>query len=74
MPEVKSAGDCPIHAGQGNSENRLPLDPAMRALKENQSGSGRHKCPYCAYEHGYEQAKSDMAERLSGLQVNHRLL
>ena len=74
MSEEKSAGDCPIHAGKGNSENRLPLDPTMKILAENQSGAGRHKCPYCAYENGYEQAKSDMADHLSGLQVNQRLL
>ena len=44
-----------MHAGQNNEGNRGHLDRVipMRSLPENQSGEGRHKCPYCAYQAGY---------------------
>ncbi len=42
----------------------------MRKLHENQSGVGRHKCPYCAFEDGYREAMRDIngwvSERLKG--------
>ena len=42
---------------------RENLDTFMKGLDNNQGGSGRHKCPYCAYEEGfkegYEQAKKN---------------
>lgn len=47
--------DCSKHAGQYNDRRRIPHDNVMRGLPENQSGEGRHKCPYCAYEQGIEQ-------------------
>ena len=52
--------DCSKHAGQANAGNRRGLDASMARLPRNQAGSGRHKCPYCAYEHGYGQAQEDM--------------
>ena len=45
--------DCPTHAGKRNAHIREDLDDCMRSLPLNQSGEGRHKCPYCAYEAGY---------------------
>jgi len=47
------AEDCVDHAGTSNQEHRTPLDSVMERLPNNQSGRGRHKCPYCAYEVGY---------------------
>ena len=47
--------DCPQHAGRQNSMNKANLDPLMNELPDNQSGSGRHKCPYCAYDRGYSK-------------------
>jgi len=34
----------------------------MRDLQENQAGAGRHKCPYCAYEQGFEHGLRRAAE------------
>lgn len=55
------------HAGQGNSSERKKLKPVMEKLHENQSGEGRHKCPYCAYEKGYaagyKKARRDLGSR-----------
>lgn len=59
--------DCRQHAGQHNEAERAALDRVMRELPENQSGEGRHKCPYCAYERGYRQALSDVRDQLKGL-------
>ncbi|MDE2764932.1 MAG: MutH/Sau3AI family endonuclease, partial [Chloroflexota bacterium] len=55
-----SEQDCPIHAGQTNTASREPLDARIGLLPANQSGVGRHKCPYCAYERGYQQALTDI--------------
>lgn len=52
--------DCPIHAGKANDGAREPLDSLIEHLPANQSGAGRHKCPYCAYERGYRQALDDV--------------
>ncbi len=46
--------DCVHHAGNHNLSNRKSLDSVMARLPNNQSGKGRHKCPYCAYEAGYQ--------------------
>ena len=46
--------DCAIHAGIINKDRRLILDGVCRELPRNQSGAGRHKCVYCAYEEGYK--------------------
>ena len=62
MPEEKSATDCSDHAGQLNDGNRSELDHVMRTIPENQSGVGRHKCPYCAYNRGYRKAMQDVAD------------
>ena len=52
---------CPI-----SRENRTNLDPIVRNLHEDQSGGGRHRCCYCAYElgvkAGYEKAKREAAQ------------
>ena len=55
-----AASDCPMHAGHENAATRRPLDDRMARLARNQSGAGRHKCPYCAYEQGYRQAVDDI--------------
>ena len=63
--------DCPEHSGQNNKENRLVLDTVLRRLSNNQSGAGRHKCAYCAYQightRGYKDAIKHMRERLNAL-------
>ena len=48
------SGDCAIHAGLINKDRRMVLDAVCRELPRNQSGDGRHKCVYCAYEEGYK--------------------
>ena len=48
------ANDCTRHAGRYNEFRRAKLDDIMNTLPENQAGVGRHKCPYCAYERGFE--------------------
>ena len=60
-------GICLKHASQHNEESRSRLDHIMRELPENQAGTGRHKCPYCAYQQGYRQALSDVCDRLKGM-------
>ncbi len=59
------AKDCNKHAGQHNVGRRKPLDGIMRGLPKNQSGlnTGRHKCPYCAYELGFEHGLQHAAEK-----------
>ena len=58
--------DCVKHAGKINAENRAQLDQTMRKLPENQSGKGRHKCAYCAYEagfnHGFRKALAKVSK------------
>ena len=39
----------------------------MARLPANQSGFGRHKCPYCAYVRGYRQALTDVESLVTGL-------
>ena len=46
------ANYCAIHSGEHNNTKRSKLEQIMTELPENQSGRGRHKCPYCAYERG----------------------
>ena len=60
--EQLSIADCPVHAGYANNDNRLRLDERIVHLPANQSGLGRHKCPYCAYEQGYQQAIDDVLD------------
>ena len=55
-----ASSDCPMHAGHENAAARRLLDERMARLPRNQSGSGRHKCPYCAYDQGYQQAVDDI--------------
>ena len=63
--------DCPQHSGQNNQVNRLVLDTVLRGLPNNQSGAGRHKCAYCAYQightRGYKDAIKHMREQLTAL-------
>ena len=59
--------DCMEHAGQHNVENREPLDAVMSKIPENQSGSGRHKCPYCAYRIGYKEALVELRHSVDQL-------
>jgi biotin synthase-like enzyme len=42
----------------------------MVALPENQSGGGRHKCAYCAYEQGFEDGLRRAAEIARQLILN----
>jgi len=59
------AKDCHLHSGAQNELNRNPYDAIMKNLGENQSGKGRHKCPYCAYDQGRMDYRSRMAEYLN---------
>lgn len=59
--------DCPLHAGQHNQARRRPLDSTMNALPDNQSGQGRHKCAYCAYQAGYDHAVARMRSNLADM-------
>jgi len=61
------ANDCPKHAGQHNEFQRIKFDEIMRALPENQSGGGRHKCTYCAYEQGFADGLKRTEYRLKKL-------
>lgn len=56
--------DCPRHSGPANEPAREPQDAAMRDLPNNQSGGGRHKCPYCAYERGARDYRQQIVELL----------
>ncbi len=62
---------CLEHSRYGNAKKRIPLDSMMHKLPDNQSGFGRHKCPYCAYEagreRGYKDAIRDARELIGGL-------
>ena len=64
-------GDCPTHSGQENDHYRSGLEHVMRTLRNNQSGEGRHKCPYCAYNKGfsagYEKALRDLISHCEDL-------
>lgn len=61
------ANDCPKHSGKHNEFRRRKLDEFMTTLPENQSGGGRHKCTYCAYEQGYSDGISRAGYRLKEL-------
>lgn len=56
--------DCVRHSGQNNESSRRELDDVMQVLPENQSGEGRHKCPYCAYELGLKTGKKSAIEEI----------
>ena len=43
-------------------ENQTHLDTVMKDLPENQGGAGRHKCPYCAYERGWQDAIAELTK------------
>ena len=55
--------DCKKHHGLDNQPNRVELDHIMKKLPGNQSGVGRHKCPYCAYEKGLKAGKENNTQR-----------
>ena len=62
-----AVADCPRHSGRANQAEREPFDGVMRRLDENQSGEGRHKCPYCAYEQGRRDERRRIAAWLGSL-------
>ena len=66
MPS-RNPDDCAKHAGRHNKPNRTELDGTMRLLPKNQSGEGRAKCQYCAYEKGYTDAIRHASERIQAL-------
>ena len=61
------ANDCSKHAGKRNKYRRDDLDKIMKTLPENQSGGGRHKCTYCAYERGYADGYKLAGDKLKEL-------
>lgn len=52
------ADDCEQHRGT-ETETSPHLDQILEELPENQSGAGRHKCAYCAYEAGLRAGLED---------------
>ena len=55
------AKDCTKH---DTPLKRQHLESIMKKIQENQGGKGRHKCPYCAYELGFEAGIEHAARRL----------
>ena len=49
----------------GGLAAQRPLDHIMTNLHENQGGEGRHKCPYCAYERGWNDAVKAITDSLA---------
>ena len=41
-------------------DKRKSLEEIMKGLTEYQGGEGRHKCPYCAYERGWQDAIAEL--------------
>ena len=60
IPLTRASFDCAEHSGKSNGHNREPLDEIMTTLPANQSGSGRHKCTYCAYSAGYRDGLAEI--------------
>ena len=60
IPQQRRSRDCSKHAGTYNIDNRVLMDAIMVGLPANQSGKGRHKCAYCAYEAGYSDALAEI--------------
>ena len=56
--------NCDLHAGKSRSGMRSNLDELMLKLPANQSGNGRHKCPYCAYQAGFQAGMAAIANVL----------
>lgn len=53
---------CKKHGGGDlDLETKMNLAPLMDSLPEYQAEPGRHKCPLCAFYHGY--SKGIEAER-----------
>ena len=65
--------DCFKHAGKSNDLNRTVIDGIVSGLPDNQSGKGRHKRPYCAYElgkqHGHTEALEEASKSLEQLRL-----
>ena len=55
---------CERHRGC-DSEAGPYLDGIMSKLLESQSGAGRHKCAYCAYEKGMQAGREHEKDRLA---------
>ena len=60
---------CQLHSGYASRalENRKPLDKIVAKLPSSQAGDGEHRCAYCAYVQGYEDAKQAMQAALEKL-------
>lgn len=61
--EEADMNTCKIHGGRDNL-SREEIDHIMCRLPPNQSGAGRHKCPYCAYEQGFSAGVQHAADAL----------
>ena len=53
------AKDCTKH---DTPLKRQHLESIMKEIQENQGGAGRHKCPYCAFEKGFQAGIRHAAE------------
>ena len=68
---------CKKHHGIDNLPKRVNLDHIMQKLPGNQSGAGRHKCTYCAFEAGQKAARRELKNQsfirqiLSKIWPNH---
>lgn len=61
--EETDMNTCKTHGSRDNFA-REEIDHIMRRLPPNQSGAGRHKCPYCAYEQDFSAGLQHAADAL----------
>ena len=55
---------CPTHGG-GDVKSNPELEELMESLPENQGRSGRHKCPYCAYNAGFRKGVEELSRKIN---------
>lgn len=49
----------------GRRHNQAHLDAIIGDIPEKQGGAGRHKCPYCAYERGWQDAIAELTKPMT---------
>lgn len=60
--------NCPIHEERHNEHLRSRLDSIMEDFPISQAGEGRHRCTYCAYVRGRQDALREVLNFVSGLE------
>ena len=58
------ANDCRRHR-RSNAITDPEVSRLLEMLPENQSGAGRHRCAYCAYEQGVEHGRARERHRIA---------